>query len=78
MCVSFVWNTSDQRCLFDQYTHTLCYIKILCSKVIYLVTCGLCQKQYVGKTEQTLRQRFLNLDIISYDSKYEEELHFAT
>ena len=26
-------------------------------KVIYLVTCRLCQKQYVGKTEQTLRQR---------------------
>jgi len=27
------------------------------ARVIYLVTCGKCQKQYVGKTEQTLRQR---------------------
>jgi len=27
------------------------------ARVIYLVTCGLCRKQYVGKTEQTLRQR---------------------
>ena len=27
------------------------------------MTCGLCQKQYVGKTEQTLRQRFQNLEI---------------
>ena len=26
-------------------------------KLIYLITCKKCQKQYVGKTEQSLRQR---------------------
>ena len=27
------------------------------TKIIYLITCSLCKKQYVGQTEQTLPQR---------------------
>ena len=52
--VSFQSSTDGQTYRINQslscYSHN----------VIYLITCNQCNKQYVGQTSQTLRQRFTN------------------
>ena len=50
LCIYFIID-------FTQYLSDDLIMRFQTSNVVYLVTCRRCKKQYVGKTEQALKQR---------------------
>ena len=60
--------TSTSTIIRDTYT-ILHYLSCHSHNVIYLFTCSLCSKQYVGPTLQTLRKRFNTHRFNIYDDR---------